>query len=100
MLNPSLPTMPDVRAAEVGALRHALATAEAEIRAAERRGFLRGFVVAVANLVRLHGSIVEASDVLTGAGIRWPDIQALGLEEYDMGQLRQVRREIAPGTLD
>jgi hypothetical protein len=83
--------MPDVRTAEVGALRHALATAEAEIRAAEARGVRRGFVMAMAELVHTWDATEYAADVLEGAGISWSDILALRLEDRDLAAMKRVR---------
>jgi hypothetical protein len=58
------------------------ATAELEFR--------RGYYLAVANLMRLHGSEVEARDTLSNYGKFNPE----GIEEYDLKVLRPLAKEI------
>lgn len=57
---------------------------------ASDKHFLRGFGVAMADLMRLHQSEVEARDVITGAGFEIADFIAAGLDEYDLAEIRKA----------
>lgn len=55
-----------------------------------------GYVLACANLVNLHGEVTLATDVLCELGITWADVIAMGLSEYDMDALQQIRDHETP----
>lgn len=61
----------------------------------EGHAFTAGFLIACAEMVRLHGSEVEAEDVLSGAGYHLADALACGLEEDDLAVLRPRFESIA-----
>lgn len=52
--------------------------------------FRRGYYLAVANLMRLHGCDVEARETLSQYGHFNPE----GIEEYDLKILRPLAKEI------
>jgi uncharacterized protein (DUF433 family) len=51
---------------------------------------IQGIAVALAELVRLHGSEVEAGDVLRGFGITREDLQRAGADLDDISTLREA----------
>lgn len=53
--------------------------------------FDHGYVIAVSNLINLHGDTVIAEDVMAQAGIKWADVEASDLTEYDMDALKQIK---------
>lgn len=57
------------------------------------RDFNAGYVLAVANLINLHGSTVEAEDVMRELDISWSEIRRMDLSEYDMDALKKIKRD-------
>lgn len=59
---------------------------------AENAAFNRGYLIACCNLANLHNEPCIASDVLLQAGISAAELGAMGLTEYDMKALREIRK--------
>lgn len=55
--------------------------------------FNMGYAIACANLVNLHDEPGLAADVMIELGVSWPAIKRMGLSDYDMKALRQIKRE-------
>jgi len=55
--------------------------------------FNRGYLIAVANLMNLHDSEVEAQDVLGQLGCTRAQMEKLGLTDYDLTPLRKLYDE-------
>lgn len=72
----------------------ALARAE-ESKARDGDSFTHGYLIAVANIMNLHGDDVIAADVLQEGGASPPDIKRLGLTDYDARPLRKLFRKLA-----
>lgn len=60
----------------------------------EAGDFNRGYMIAVANLMNLHGDEVIARDVLMQLGASREDMEALDLTDYDLEPLRALFDEI------
>jgi len=58
-----------------------------------RNEFLCGFACALANLNRLFDVPSKVEDIMNGAGLSVIDLEAGGVEEYD---LSEIRKAIAP----
>lgn len=54
-----------------------------------------GYTLACSNLVNLHDQPGIAADVMAQAGISWEEVEAMGLTEYDMKALREIKEERA-----
>lgn len=52
--------------------------------------FLRGFAIALADIMRLHTPEVEVRDTIEGAGLSIADFERAGVEEYDLAELRKA----------
>lgn len=60
----------------------------------EKDEFLRGYLIAVSNLVMLHGVSSEAEDLLKELGdIDKKDIERLNLTEMDINNINEVRNQ-------
>jgi hypothetical protein len=62
---------------------------------AERVAFTRGFGMACADLARDHGEDTLAEFLLEGAGYTLADMEAAGMEPYDLVVLTPIFAEIA-----
>ena len=79
-----------------GTCRHAYCKGERE---GSRRGFIQGIGYAVAEIVRSHDQPTIAVDVAGAAGFDYQDFKGAGVDEFDLKQLRPLRRERGwPGT--
>lgn len=54
----------------------------------ENKLFLRGFAVALADVMRLHGEEVIVRDVLNEAGVTVDQLKRAGVEDYDLREIR------------
>ena len=61
---------------------------------AEKRAFHHGYLIAVANIVNLHGEDTIAEDVLMQLGISCSTMERMELSDYDKKPLRRLFREI------
>ena len=57
---------------------------------ARYKAFNHGYLIAVANLINLHGDSVVANDVMSQETITMGEIQALDLNDYDLAVLRKL----------
>ena len=55
--------------------------------------FERGYVIAVANLVNMHGASTEAVDLMRALDISFHKIRRLELTEYDMRAILELKRQ-------
>lgn len=60
-----------------------------------RRLFEAGYMIAVSNLVSLHGDDVMAADVLRELGARESVLKHMNFDDSDTKRLRRVFREIS-----
>lgn len=56
-------------------------------------GFNSGYVLACATILHLHDEPTLAADVLREAGLKWSEVAAMDLCEFDMEVLEKIRRE-------
>lgn len=56
----------------------------------ERFAFIRGFGVALADLMRLHTPEIEVCDTIKGSGLTIEAFFEAGLEEYGLAELRKA----------
>jgi hypothetical protein len=61
---------------------------------------IQGIACALAELVRLHGSEVEAKDVLNGFGLTYEDLVVAGVDARDLGALADVLDIPTVGTAE
>lgn len=61
---------------------------------APRDEFMAGYLIAVSNIMNLHGEDVIAEDVLLQAGVDRSILDGLDLCEYDLGPLNKLFAEI------
>jgi len=80
---------------DLDALNEQLSQLKAERDTTKRDSFAHGYLIAVANLMNLHGSEVEAEDVLGELGETEGVIKRLDLTDYDAQPLRKLFREIS-----
>lgn len=62
--------------------------------AAEKRAFNHGYLIAVANIMNLHGEDTVAEDVLNQLGISRSAMERMELCDYDKVPLRRLFRDI------
>jgi hypothetical protein len=55
--------------------------------------FNRGYLIAVSNLMNLHGAEVEAQDTLDQLGCTRAEMEAMGFTDYDLEPLRRLFTE-------
>ena len=57
--------------------------------------FQAGYLLAVSNLVNMHGADTEAADVLAELGVTESILKKLDLSDYDAKPLRRLFRDIS-----
>lgn len=57
--------------------------------------FARGYLLAVANIMHLHGEDTIASDVLAESGVTKAAMERLGFDTYDVKRLRPLYARLA-----
>ena len=57
--------------------------------------FNRGYMIAVSNIMNLHGEDTIARNVLEQLGATKADMERMGFDDYDLDQLRPLFREMA-----
>lgn len=63
-------------------------------QAHKRDEFTAGYLIAVANIMHLHGDDVIARDVLTQLGADEDDMLSLDLTDYDAEQIRPLFKDL------
>lgn len=63
------------------------------VAAATHRGFVQGIAYSVAEIVRSHDQPTIAVDLAGAAGFDYDDFAQAGVDEFDLKQLRKLRRE-------
>jgi len=53
--------------------------------------FEHGYLIAVANIINLHGETVVAKDVARELGVTWRQIARADLAEYDLVALKKIK---------
>jgi hypothetical protein len=66
----------------------------AQLKRERKDAFTHGYLIAVANIVNMHGETVIAEDVLRDLGGSPNAIRRLDLTDYDAKPLRALFREI------
>ena len=69
-------------------------TQELGAKAPKRDEFTAGYLIAVANIMHLHGEDVIARDVLAQLGADEDDMRRLDLADYDADQLRPLFEDL------
>jgi predicted RNA-binding protein len=61
----------------------------------EKNAFMRGYLIAVANIMHTHGEDVIAEDVLNQLGVSEGIIKRLDFDDFDAKPLRKLFRSIS-----
>lgn len=69
---------------------------EEAVRESEKDSFNRGYLIAVANCMNLHGNDVIAKDTLIQLGVDRAYMETLDLTDYDLEPLRKLFDEVEP----
>lgn len=89
----------DPNSAELEEHAAAMCDVAPRILALSNRHFQAGYLIAVANIMNLHGEDTIAADVLGELGFNPRDLKKFDFSEYDLRALKPLIRRLGPPVL-